>query len=154
MPRLVLACLFLVALSGCGELYDTEPRNFDAEQAAAPPPEPKRPSIEALRGHPRVGAVLTKRARAVIEAPDRVFLYSIEPSEWREYGYGRNTDPSPLEHALGNLADGTGVLIDTAWVVARTSAAWSVTAGTGTDAFIVRRPSATLPVVATVGAAG
>lgn len=66
--------------------------------------------VAALAGHERVGAVLSAEARGILAAPERVTLYSIQPGIWREYGYGRNTDPSPLAHALAALKAKTGVL--------------------------------------------
>ena len=93
LSAMVLSVVFLAA---CG---DITPKG---------PPVPNAGDL--LARHVRVGAVISEEGRAILAKPERVTLHSIEPGTWREYGYGRNTEPTPLAHALAALGEKTGVL--------------------------------------------
>ena len=104
-----LLILGLVAvLAACGDRSDgtPEPSNTPSTDPVAEAPPPSA----ALANHERVAAVLSEGGRAILAAPERVTLHSIEPGIWREYGYGRNTEPTPLAHALAALKENKGVL--------------------------------------------
>ncbi len=67
-------------------------------------------ALAQLAQRERVRALLSARARRILEQPDAVTLYSIDPDVYREYGYTFRAAPSPQAHALNALASGDGVL--------------------------------------------
>ena len=112
MPMRTLVLLLTLILTACGDQKPADPPTeqppADAPPAEQPAPEPTR--LDELAAHASVGAAFSEGARAILAAPDRVTLHSIEPGVWREYGYGRNTEPTPLVHALAAFREGKGVL--------------------------------------------
>ena len=117
MPLRALALLLALTFTACGDETPAGPPTdqppVDEPSAEAPPEEQPAPAptrVDEMAGHARVGAVLSEDARAILAAPERVTLHSIEPDPWSDYGYGRNTEPSPLAHALETLKAKTGVL--------------------------------------------
>ncbi len=110
MSNRILILLLAVALTACG----TEPTQPAGDPVDAPivhEPVPESPQGgDRVFVHPRVANAFSEGARAALHAPEHVTLHAIDPSAWRDYGYGRNTEPTPLAHALAALKAKRGVL--------------------------------------------
>jgi hypothetical protein len=71
--------------------------------------DPTADELSTLAADPALATMLPSDSRRVLEGADAVTLHSVSASQYREYGYGRLTEPTPLANVLAKLAAGTGV---------------------------------------------